>query len=124
MNSKTASTRSDMWSVGVVTYMLLSGGKGPFYSGSRYKIFIFNVSHDIHFNSGLTILLLRIASSTTPDILGIVANPSFLFINDKENIYDESDQNLQIHYLSFLSSTSSTKAMPKLSNSSKFTNPT
>ena len=36
MNCKTASTSADMWSVGVVTYMLLTGGKSPFYDGSRY----------------------------------------------------------------------------------------
>ena len=35
MNCKTASTRSDMWSAGVVSYMLLTGGKSPFYDGSR-----------------------------------------------------------------------------------------
>ena len=35
MNCKKASTSADMWSVGVVTYMLLTGGKSPFYDGSR-----------------------------------------------------------------------------------------
>ena len=35
MNCKNASTSADMWSVGVVTYMLLTGGKSPFYDGSR-----------------------------------------------------------------------------------------
>ena len=35
MNCKTASTQSDMWSAGVVSYMLLTGGKSPFYDGSR-----------------------------------------------------------------------------------------
>ena len=35
MNCKVATTRSDMWSVGVVAYMLLTGGKSPFYDGSR-----------------------------------------------------------------------------------------
>ena len=37
MNCGLATTRSDMWSVGVVAYMLLSGGKSPFYCGSRYR---------------------------------------------------------------------------------------
>ena len=37
MNCKKASTSADMWSVGVVTYMLLTGGKSPFYDGSRYN---------------------------------------------------------------------------------------
>jgi len=37
ITSKTASRASDMWSAGVVAYMLLSGGKSPFYSGSRHK---------------------------------------------------------------------------------------
>ena len=37
MNCKFASTSADMWSVGVVTYMLLTGGKSPFYDGSRFK---------------------------------------------------------------------------------------
>ena len=35
MNCRVAGPASDMWSVGVVTYMLLAGGKSPFYSGSR-----------------------------------------------------------------------------------------
>ena len=37
MNCGQATTMSDMWSVGVVAYMLLSGGKSPFYCGSRYR---------------------------------------------------------------------------------------
>ena len=37
MNCKTASCAADMWSIGVVTYMLLTGGKSPFYDGSRFK---------------------------------------------------------------------------------------
>ena len=37
MNCKTATFSADMWSAGVVTYMLLTGGKSPFYGGSRYK---------------------------------------------------------------------------------------
>ena len=37
MNCSLASTSSDMWSVGVVAYTLLSGGKSPFYCGSRYR---------------------------------------------------------------------------------------
>ena len=37
MNCKTATFSADMWSVGVVTYMLLTGGKSPFYGGSRYR---------------------------------------------------------------------------------------
>lgn len=37
MNCKFASISADMWSVGVVTYMLLTGGKSPFYDGSRFK---------------------------------------------------------------------------------------
>ena len=35
MNCLVAGPASDMWSVGVVSYMLLAGGKSPFYSGSR-----------------------------------------------------------------------------------------
>ena len=35
MNCKTAGTSSDMWSAGAVSYMLLTGGKSPFYDGSR-----------------------------------------------------------------------------------------
>ena len=34
---QTAGTSADMWAVGVVTYMLLTGGKSPFYDGSRFK---------------------------------------------------------------------------------------
>ena len=37
MNCGQATTSSDMWSVGAVAYTLLSGGKSPFYCGSRYR---------------------------------------------------------------------------------------
>ena len=37
MNCSQATTSSDMWSVGAVAYTLLSGGKSPFYCGSRYR---------------------------------------------------------------------------------------
>ena len=35
MNCKQAGTSADLWSAGVVSYMLLTGGKSPFYDGSR-----------------------------------------------------------------------------------------
>ena len=50
MNCKSASTASDMWSVGVVAYMLLSGGKAPFYSGSRYRTMARSLSCEYDLN--------------------------------------------------------------------------
>jgi len=50
MNCKSASTASDMWSVGVVAYMLLSGGKSPFYSGSRYRTMARSLSCEYDLN--------------------------------------------------------------------------
>ena len=50
MNCKSASTSSDMWSAGVVAYMLLSGGKSPFYSGSRYRTMARSLSCEYDLN--------------------------------------------------------------------------
>ena len=50
MNCKSASPASDMWSVGVVAYMLLSGGKSPFYSGSRYRTMARSLSCEYDLN--------------------------------------------------------------------------
>ena len=38
MDCKFASTASDMWGVGSIAYLLLSGGKSPFWGGNRYII--------------------------------------------------------------------------------------
>ena len=46
MDCKVATTSSDMWSVGVLAYMLLSGGKSPFYCGSRYRTMARSLSCD------------------------------------------------------------------------------
>ena len=35
MDCKFASTGSDMWGVGSIAYLLLSGGKSPFWGGNR-----------------------------------------------------------------------------------------
>ena len=32
-----ATFASDAWSVGVLSYMLVTGGKSPFYAGNRFK---------------------------------------------------------------------------------------
>ena len=37
MRCSHASTCSDMWSVGVILYMMLSGGLSPFWAGSEYR---------------------------------------------------------------------------------------
>ena len=44
MNCRIAQTSADMWSAGVVTYMLLTGGKSPFYDGSRYHSVFLSIS--------------------------------------------------------------------------------
>ena len=38
MRCTMASTASDMWSVGVVVFMLVTGGHSPFYSRNKYKM--------------------------------------------------------------------------------------
>merc|ERR550532_3706905 len=49
MSCRVAGPSSDMWSLGVVTFMLLSGGKSPFYSGSRYRTMarVLNCEYDL-----------------------------------------------------------------------------
>ena len=37
MNCCHASTASDMWGLGVISYLLVSGGVSPFFDGSRYR---------------------------------------------------------------------------------------
>ena len=37
MDCKHASRASDMWGVGVIAYLLVSGGVSPFWGGNRYR---------------------------------------------------------------------------------------
>ena len=37
MDCKFASPASDMWGVGVISYLLVSGGLSPFWAGNRYR---------------------------------------------------------------------------------------
>jgi len=37
MRCSHASPASDMWSIGVILYMMLSGGISPFWAGSEYR---------------------------------------------------------------------------------------
>ena len=36
-SSSTVSRAADMWSVGVIVYMLVTGGVSPFFAGTRLK---------------------------------------------------------------------------------------
>jgi len=38
MRCTTASTASDMWSIGVIIFMMVTGGYSPFYSRNKYKM--------------------------------------------------------------------------------------
>ena len=48
LNCTRASGASDMWGLGVIAYLLVSGGVSPFFANSRYKIMsnILNCTYD------------------------------------------------------------------------------
>ena len=45
-----ANFASDAWSTGVLAYMLVTGGKSPFYGGNRFKTVarILSCQYDLH----------------------------------------------------------------------------
>eukprot|EP00092_Neocalanus_flemingeri_P033572 GFUD01036497.1.p1 GENE.GFUD01036497.1~~GFUD01036497.1.p1 ORF type:complete len:690 (+),score=174.45 GFUD01036497.1:62-2131(+) len=50
MNCQFASFASDMWGVGAITYLLVSGGVSPFWAGSRYRTMAKTLSCDYNFD--------------------------------------------------------------------------
>ena len=48
MDCKFAAPASDMWGLGSIAFLLLSGGVSPFFANSRYKIMsnILNCTYD------------------------------------------------------------------------------
>ena len=46
-----ATFASDAWSVGVLSYMLVTGGKSPFYAGNRFKTVSIKPIHSLCFIS-------------------------------------------------------------------------
>ena len=49
MDCKHASAASDMWGVGVIAYLLVSGGVSPFWGGNRYRTMAKTLSCDYTF---------------------------------------------------------------------------
>lgn len=49
MNCQYASFASDMWSIGAITFLLVSGGMSPFWAGSRYRTMAKILSCDFNF---------------------------------------------------------------------------
>ena len=49
MDCKFASTASDMWGVGSIAYLLISGGVSPFWAGNRYRTMAKTLSCDYTF---------------------------------------------------------------------------
>jgi len=50
MNCQFASFASDMWGVGAITYLLVSGGVSPFWTRSRYRTMARTLSCDYNFD--------------------------------------------------------------------------
>ena len=50
MDCKFASPASDMWGVGVIAYLLVSGGVSPFWGGNRYRTMAKTLSCDYTFD--------------------------------------------------------------------------
>ena len=50
LNCTRASGAADMWGLGVIAYLLVSGGVSPFFANSRYKIMsnILNCNYDFN----------------------------------------------------------------------------
>ena len=50
LNCEEVSPATDLWSLGVIVYMLVSGGVSPFFSGTRLRTMVRSLKADYDIN--------------------------------------------------------------------------
>lgn len=81
LNCSSASTAADIWGLGVIAYLLVSGGVSPFFASSNYKIMSNILNCDYNFNQPNFALL----SNDATDFI------SKLLVSDPKERYSASD---------------------------------
>ena len=77
MDCKTASPACDLWGVGVIAYLLVSGGVSPFWGGNRYRTMAKTLSCDYTMD---TQNFLRISDNAKDFITGLLVLKAEVFI--------------------------------------------
>ena len=70
LNCSSASTAADIWGLGVIAYLLVSGGVSPFFASSNYKIMSNILNCDYNFNQPNFALLSNDATDFISKLLG------------------------------------------------------
>ena len=65
---------SDMWGIGAITYLLVSGGVSPFWEGSRYRTMNKILKCDYNFDQPNFSLVSNMATDFISKLLGTITH--------------------------------------------------